>query len=291
MAQYNFSIDDDLKDKVEKALIDSGLGGKPKFLEEMVMVYQTHLTSKQSTQIDMSAYQNANEQTKEAIKKSFMHILSTIDYNFSTLQQEKIYIEEQKQELNNQTVEIKAEIEKVKLEAHEEQKELNSKHELEKTALIEESEKLSIENGKIKELLNQTRKELESMSSIAKQTSSVMEENKELRADSIEIQKKHHLELETFKEQYTVEIDKLKVSHEALQKSMRTKDKELFEATHTLNRCKEDVEQYQEEQKQQQIKLDKKQKELEEVTSQYNQLLGKIEVLERLEKEHNEVDD
>lgn len=281
MVQYNFKIAPTLKEKVEKALATSGLSGKSEFLEEMVMVYQTHLTSKQSTQIDMSAYQNANEQTKEAIKKSFMHILSTVDYNFSTLQQEKIYIEEQKQELNNQTVEIKAEIEKVKLEAHEEQKELNNKHELEKTALIEEREKLSIENGKIKELLNQSSKELESMSSIANQTSSVMEENKELRADSIELQKKHHLELDT-----------LKVSYEALQKSISTKDKELFEATHTLNRCQEDIEQYQEEQKQQQIKLDKKQKELEEVTSQYNQLLGKIEVLEKLEKEHhNDLDD
>jgi chromosome segregation ATPase len=186
---------------------------------------------------------------------------------------------------------------------------LTSKYELEKSTFIEESKKASQENKDTKELLKKSYRELESMSSIAKQTSSVMEENKELRADMIELKKKHDLELDRVKERYNIEIDKLKESHvnleeqhnvkidslkasnEKLQQSINTKDKELFKVTHTLDRFKEDLEQYQTNQKQKQIESNEKQKELENIKSKYNQLLGKIEILERLEKEHNEVDD
>ena len=63
MAQYNFYIDDELKERVEKTLINSGISGKPKFLEEMVKVYQIHLASQTNIEIDMSAYQNINDQS------------------------------------------------------------------------------------------------------------------------------------------------------------------------------------------------------------------------------------
>ena len=70
---------------------------------------------------------------------------------------------------------------------------------------------------------------------------------------------------------HNLEIDKLKASNEKLQKSMNKKDKELFEVTHAFVKCQEDLERY-----------DKKQKEFEDITSKYNQLLGKIEILESL---------
>jgi chromosome segregation ATPase len=278
MAQYNFYIDDELKERVEKALGDSGITGKPKFLEEMVKVYQIHLASQTNIKIDMSAYQNTNDQSKEAIQKAFAHILTTLDYNFSTLQQGKIHIEEEKQQLDNRTKDVETEVEKLKLKAHEEFKELTSKHELDRTTLIEENKKVLEESRTSKELLEKSQNELESLSSIAKQTSSVMKENKELRTDMAKLQTNHSLEIDKSRESYTdleeqhnIKIDLLRASNEKLQKDINTKDKELFEVTHTLARCKEDLEKY-----------DKKQKELEEITSKYNQLLGKIEILESL---------
>lgn len=88
-------------------------------------------------------------------------------------------------------------------------------------------------------------------------------------------------------EQHHIKMDLLRASNEKLQKSMNIKDKELFEVTHTLTRCKEDLKQYQEEQKRIEAKAEEQQKKLEEVASKYNKLLGKIEILERLEKKHN----
>jgi chromosome segregation ATPase len=278
MAQYNFYIDDELKEKTEKVLADSGITGKPKFLEEMVKVYQIHLASKTDIKIDMSAYQNTNEQSKEAIQKAFTHILTTLDYNFSTLQQDKIYIEEEKQTLDSRTEEVKIEVEKLKLEAHEELKKLTVKNELEKSTFIEENKKILEENIKNRELLEKSQKELKSLSSIAEQTNNIMQENKELRANTTELQNNHSLEIDKLKkshtnleEQYNTKMDLLRASNEKLQESMNKKDKELFEATHTLTKCKEDL-----------VKYDKKQKEFEEITSKYNQLLGKIEILESL---------
>ena len=194
MAQYNFYIDDELKERVEKTLINSGISGKPKFLEEMVKVYQIHLASQTNIEIDMSAYQNINDQSKEAIQKAFAHILTTLDYNFSTLQQDKIYIEEEKQKLDSRTKEVDGEIEKLKLKAHEEIKELTVKNELEKVTFIEENKKVLEESRRNRELLEKSQKELKSLSPIVEQTSNIMQENKELRVSMAELQNNHNLD-------------------------------------------------------------------------------------------------
>ena len=309
MPQYNFYIDEELKERVEKTLVDSGISGKPKFLDNMVRVYQAHLASKSDIEINMTAYQNTNQESKEVIQKAFTHILTTLDYNFSTLQQEKIYIEKQKHELNTQNEEIGQEVQKLKLKAHEEIKELNSKYELEKDSLIQESKKVSKENKGINELLKKNQEELKSMTSIVKQTSSVIQENKELRDGRIEIEKKYSLEVDRVKNRCNNEIEKLKETHrnleekysnkldllqssyDKLQKIISGKEQELFEVTHAFSRCKEDLKEYQKQVEKEQIKLDNKQKELEDTKSKYNQLLGKVEILERLEKEYYEMDD
>lgn len=309
MPQYNFYIDEELKERVEKIFADSGISGKPKFLDSMVRVYQSYLASKSDIEIDISAYQNTNQESKEVIQKAFTHILTTLDYNFSTLQQEKIYIEKQKQKLNTRNEEIEQEVQKVKLKAYEEIKELNSQYELEKDSLIQENKKVLQENKELNSLLKKSQEELKSMTSIANQTGSIMQENKELRDSRIEIEKKYSLEIDRVKNRYDNEIEKLKETHrnledkysskldllqnsyDNLQKKMSDKERELFEVTHAFTRCKEDVKKYQIQAEKEQIKLDKKHKELEDTKSKYNQLLGKVEILEKLEKEYHEMDD
>jgi len=283
MPQYNFYIDEELKNRVEKTLVDSGISGKPKFLDNMVRVYQAHLASKSDIEINMTAYQNTNQESKEVIQKAFTHILTTLDYNFSTLQQEKLYIEKQKHELDTQNEEIGQEIQKLKLKAHEEIKDLNSKYELEKDSFIQENKKVLQENKGLKDLLKKNQEELNYMTSIAKQTSSIIQENKELRDDRIEIEK--------LKETHRNRLDILQDSYDTLQKIIRGKEQELFEVTHAFTKSKEDLKEYKKQVEKEQIKLDNKQKELEDTKSKYNQLLGKVEILERLEKEYYEMDD
>jgi len=273
MPQYNFYIDEKLKERVEKALVDSGISGKPKFLDDMVRVYQAYLTSKSDIEIDMNSYQNTNQESKDVIQKAFTHILTTLDYNFSTLQQEKIYIEKQKHELNTQKEEVEQQVQKIKLKAYEDIKELNSKYELEKETFIQENKQLLEENIQIKELLQKSKEELNYMTSIAKQTNSIIEENRELKANIIEAEKR-----------YSDKFDVLQDSYNKLQKTINKKEQELFEIRYSFTRCKEELKKYQ-------IKVDNKDKELDDMKSKYNQLLGKVEILERLEKEYHEMDD
>jgi chromosome segregation ATPase len=287
MVQYNFKIESDLRDRVEQALVTSGLSGKSEFLEAMVTVYQTHLASQEESEIDMSRYQQTNDQTKEAIQKAFMHILSTLDYNFSTIKQELVYIDQEKEELTGRSEAIEAEIQKVKLNAHEEQKELTAKHEAERATLIEESRALTNERDQLKASLQRSQKELESMSAIAQQTQRIIEENKELRAN----QAKHNAELESIKEQYQAKIDALERANQELQKETRSKEQELFSVQYTLDRCQEEIKTTQKQLKAEQTKSDKQQQELKAIESKYNQLLGKVEVLERREREQHDLDD
>jgi hypothetical protein len=94
MKQYNFKITPELEEKVKKALADSRIDGKSEFLEEMVSVYSSHLVNRHDEiNLDMSAYKHINGKTKEVIEKTFLHLLSSMDYNFSSVLQEKLFIE------------------------------------------------------------------------------------------------------------------------------------------------------------------------------------------------------
>jgi metal-responsive CopG/Arc/MetJ family transcriptional regulator len=75
MTQYNFKLPQELKDKVEKALVDSGLEGKNEFLEDMVQIYSTHLIdSKEDMNEEIAAYKHINTQSKEVLSKTFSHL-------------------------------------------------------------------------------------------------------------------------------------------------------------------------------------------------------------------------
>lgn len=133
MAQYNFKLSDELKDKVEKLLEDSGLEGKNEFLEEMVNVYSTHLIdSKEDMNEEIASCKHINTQSKEVLSKTFSHLLSTIDYNFSSMLQEKIEIEEERKKLAEKTTLLDQELYKMKMIYLEERKILedNFKEEL-----------------------------------------------------------------------------------------------------------------------------------------------------------------
>jgi hypothetical protein len=84
----------------------------------------------------------------------------------------------------------------------------------------------------------------------------------------------------------------------ALEESLRVEEKRLFEVSHSLGRCEEDLrlvrekvvidlENFNQREEESQFKLNGVVKELGEVSSLYNQLVGKIEVFERFGKDNN----
>jgi len=249
MKQYNFKITSELEEKVKRALADSGFNGKSEFLEDMVTVYSSHLVNRNETNLDISGYKHINNKTKEILQKSFLHLASTMDYNFSSLLQEKLFIEEEKKRVEEKSIEIDNQVNKIKIELLEEQKAIEAKYKEEIARLLAENKSLKDKSEKEALLLTKIQNELSSLSMIADQTSSVIDENKELRAKVPQIEKEHREEI-------------VKINNACLQEKKVLEEKYL-------------------------IKLDSVEKELGKVTSLYNQLLGKIEIFEKFSKDKN----
>ncbi len=309
MKQYNFKITPELEEKVKKALEDSGLSGKSEFLEDMVTVYSSHLVNRNETDIDMSAYKHINSKTKKVLHKTFLHLISTMDYNFSSLLQEKLFIEEEKQKLAKKSIEVDNQVNKIKIESIEEKKKLELEHKEQIDTITAENKGLKERLTKEEGLLAKIKEELLSLSVIAKQTTSVIEENKELRAkvslmekehkeETTQLNKTHSKEKQILEERYTVETKRLKANIDELEKSLTAKDKKLFEVSHTLERCREDLkslnkkresdlESFKKQKIESQKRLDSATKELTEISSLYNQLIGKIEVFEKFNRENS----
>ena len=299
MKQYNFKITSELEEKVKKVLNDSGLGGKSEFLEEMVTVYSSHLVNRDNEiNLDMSAYKHINSKTKEVLEKTFNHLLSSMDYNFSSVLQEKLFIEQEKKRLAEKSIKLDGQVDRIKVELLEERKVLEARQEEKIRLLVEEKEILK---GKLDEESSQlvkVNKELSALSTIAEQTSTVMQENKELRAIVSSMEREHLEDKRVLEEKYLFEVESLKGSVDDLEGSLRIEEKKLFEVSHTLGRCQEDLKLVREKEKsdlisfkqreeESQLKLDSLVDELGKVNSLYNQLLGKVEVFEMFGKDNN----
>ena len=307
MAQHNFKISDELDEKVKKALTDSGLDGKSEFLEDMVNVYNAHLINREEDMHqEIAAYKHINAQSKEILTKTFSHLLSTIDYNFSSVLQEKILIEEEKKKLLDKSTLLDQELDKMKLQQIKERKVWEAEAKEEIRLLIEEKNRLSTTLEEERVVLEKNKKELSSLSIIAEQTSLVIEENKELRSSLTLLDKEHkdeiikinsiHLQgIEVIEDKRIVEVKALKVNIVELQGSLRAEEKKLFELSHAFGRCEEDLELlrdrakadldlFSSKEEDYRSKFDDLSKELNNVSSKYNQLLGKVEVFESFEK-------
>ena len=299
MKQYNFKITPELEEKVKKVLNDSGLGGKSEFLEEMVTVYSSHLVNRDNEiNLDMSAYKHINSKTKEVLEKTFNHLLSSMDYNFSSVLQEKLFIEQEKKRLDEKSVELDGQVDRVKVKLLEELKVLEARQDERVRLLLEKKEILK---GKLDEESSQllkVNKELSALSTIAEQTSTVMQENKELRAIVSSMEREHLEDKRVLEEKYLSEVESLKGNVDELEGSLRIEEKKLFEVSHTLGRCEEDLKlvrekgksdfmSFKQREEESQLKLDSLVDELGKVNSLYNQLLGKVEVFEIFGKDNN----
>ena len=305
MKQYNFKIDDELEAKIKRALEQSGHEGKTAFLDDMVAVYSSHLVNREESMSEkIATYSHINKSTKEGLEKLFTHLLSTMDYNFSVVSQEQQRIEKERVEVKERAREVESQIDKLQLSFIEEKRVLERQYK-------EEIEQSNQERDRLKEVLAQERKELikvkeelASLATIAEQTSSVMEENKALRALLSSNEKEHKealLKVEALKKEeltqlrhdFSDEKKALTQSIRELEKRLRAEEQKLFVATHELERCqeelslakeisKEEIEKMKQNELALQEKVDGLSKELSGLSSKYNQLLGKVEVFELL---------
>jgi len=305
MAQYNFKVDDELEAQVKKALADSGHEGKTDFLADMVAVYSSHLVNREeSISEKIAAYSHINSSTKEGLEKLFTHLLSTMDYNFSIVSQEQQRIEKERAEVKERAIEVDSQVDKLKLAFIEEKKLLDATYREEVSLFQKERDTLQGELEQERLELVKVKEELFSLATIAEQTSLVMEENRELRTLLSSNEKEHKDELlkvesllkdemSQLSSSYMDEKEGLSLNISELEKRLRAEEQKHFMVTHELERCREDLSLIKESSTEEvekmksielvlQDKVDGLSESLTDLSSKYNQLLGKVEVFEAL---------
>ena len=305
LKQYNFKIPEALEIKVKKALEDSGLEGKSDFLEDMVTVYSSYLIEREEDMHEgIAAYKHISKESKDVLSKTFSHLLSTIDYNFSSTLHEKIELDKERKRLLERSTLLDQELDRMKIVYLEERKEVEERFKEELKGLQQENERLLKALEGERTLLAKSKEEVNSLSLIAEQTSLVLEENKKLRSSLSSLGKEHRSEIDILSSLHEKQLGELR-DREAKKLSLLEKkvedlnilvlekDKKIFELSHLLERSKEDLtastlalqnslEEFQVKEKNYKNEFEKISTQLIEVNSLYNQLLGKIEVLEAL---------
>jgi hypothetical protein len=273
MAQINFTVSDELKAEMDEAQAKSGAENKPQFLKQMVQALTLHQANAIDTDIDLSKYEAVNNSTKTALNEAFKHILTTIDANFSATKQDAVYVTLEKkaliakekafdEQLLKVTADAKSLIELVRTESSE----AVSKAQFAVVLANESKAKLDV---KLVELT----KELETMSQVANQVEFISTENKELRASISAIADTHKAEVQSLSDSLTMTTSELTTANQSLFKAEiegKAKDAEIARLMEQL--AVRDAE----------VASDRVI--LLEVQGQYQRAVGKLEVLERVEK-------
>ena len=159
--QYNFKIEDSLKNELENLHNETGLG-KEDFLKKMLNSYKNETLTKINTEIDLSKYDNIDTSTKLAINDTFKHLLAIIEANTTNCKLNASHVELEKKSLDEK-------IQIVKDECENDKKNLSNDFQ----------EQLQIKNDKIADLEKKLI-EFENIKLLADQSKIILKQNLKL---------------------------------------------------------------------------------------------------------------
>ncbi len=215
--QYNFKIEDTLKQELEQVQQESGVAGKEEFLNELLQGYKTCKANSIDIEIDMSKYETVSKQTKTVVYEAFKHILSTIESNSTNNKQQALQLEKEKLSIIEERTAFQKQIEDLKAKYNQDILDMQKKYDEEINA---EKQKVTDLESLLKEKtagyteymekkekeITSLKQELEQVQSIAIQTKTVMTENKDLREATQELKKNHEYKLSTLEKKCAEEL-------------------------------------------------------------------------------------
>lgn len=187
-SQYNFKIEDELKDEAE--LLSKDFESKQEFLIALLESYKAHKNNVVDVDIDMSKYESINTQTKSLLAEAFKHIIYTVQQNTTLTKQQLISVDKDKKLIADEREEFKTQIKT--LEANCNQKVLDAQKlhkEEQETKDIQIAKNEDLHKQKLKQLIDSELKikdiqtELEQVKLIAKQVEMIANENSFLRKE------------------------------------------------------------------------------------------------------------
>jgi acyl transferase domain-containing protein len=186
--QYNFKIDEELKDTAEE--LSKEFSSKQEFLSSMLDSYKQFKQQNLDTDIDMSQYNDIETNTKQVLYEAFKHIIYTIQAHNTnnkqlaiSVEQDKIFIEKERESFNQQIADIQATHNEELLKVSAQHKaELQNKETLSQQ-MSETNKKLSLELTELMRTMESKQKEIEDLKLIAGHTQSISNENTLLRKE------------------------------------------------------------------------------------------------------------
>ena len=227
--QYNFKIEDTLKEELEEIQQNSNISSKEEFLSQLLNSFKQQQANETDTEIDMSQYEEINAETKAKLSDTFKHIIYTIQANTANMKQQAISVEKEKLSIIDERKEFQKHIEEMKAKYNQDildiQKKSDEEINAEKLKMADLKSLLKEKVSDIEKVEKETtslKQELEQAQAIAIQTKAVMTENKELREATQELKR----ESEVKQKQHADELAK---SNQTIKQLEQTNFKQEFE--------------------------------------------------------------
>ena len=187
-SQYNFKIEDDLKEEAET--LSKDFESKQEFLTTLLDSYKTCKSNSSNSDVDMSKYEDIDNQTKSLLNDTFKHIVYTLQQNGSLTRQQLISLEQDKKAIAKEREAFKSQLETIKSESNQQlldaQKLFKLELEAKEIQITKAKDLNTLKDAQLEELkakVDVSVMELEQMKVIAKQVELISNENTTLRAE------------------------------------------------------------------------------------------------------------
>lgn len=187
-SQYNFKIEDDLKEEAET--LSKDFESKQEFLTTLLDSYKTCKSNSSNSDVDMSKYEDIDNQTKSLLNDAFKHIVYTLQQNGSLTRQQLISLEQDKKAIAKEREAFKSQLETIKSESNQQLLDVQKLFKLEleaKEIQITKAKDLNtLKDAQLEELkakVDVSVMELDQVKVIAKQVELISNENTTLRAE------------------------------------------------------------------------------------------------------------
>jgi hypothetical protein len=234
--QYNFKIEDELKQELEALQAESAINGKEEFLTELMNGYKQCKASSIDTEIDLSKYEAVSTQTKTVIYDAFKHILATIESNSTNNKQQALSLERDSLSIVEERKSFEEQIQQLTATHNQKLLNIEEQHKEQLQIKDEEIEKAKSDNEEIEKnkntLLTQLtdiQKELQQVQSIAEQVQSITESNKELRTELKQLTATHNQKLLDIDNQHKEQLQTKDKEIENFQEKIKEQEKLNFE--------------------------------------------------------------
>ena len=222
--QYNFKIEDELKQELDSLQSESDVNSKEDFLNTLLSGYKQAKAMQIDTEIDLSKYDTVSKQTKTVIYDAFKHILATIESNSTNNKQQALLLEKDSLLIVEERKDFEVQLEQLKSKFNQELVNLNEEHKQQLSLKDDEVSKIKSDMQKTedsKSLLDiqvkDLKQELAQVKTIAEQVQTVSDINKDLRneitlhnQELVSLDEEHKQQLSLKEEEFQKKEDQVK---------------------------------------------------------------------------------